>query len=631
MADWAVFDDFFPDLMTGFRIAEYNEYLRRFPTLRVLSTCGHYVEAYPRYAARYPELAPRVDTLTPKSVVGVRFAYMSFLDNAQRYLQILTHYRIPFVLTLYPGGGFGLDAPESDAKLARVCASPLLQHVIVTQRVTAEYLAARHPHVPQTTIFGCVVNPLYFDADSAPRNDAARATYEVCFVAEKYMAHAVNKGYPTFIDAAKKVATALPDARFHVIGTCGPDDWPLGELAPRIVFHGRLETPALRRALAQMDVVASPNVPFVVQPGAFDGFPTAACVEASLCGVAMVLSDPLALNTGYYVDGVELLTVAPAVEPLADALIALGRDPERRRAIGAAGRARSRALYAPAAQIDPRIEIIGRAAAQWGVALGAAPDSRVELPRFPASPVVAATPEERSARDPLRHAVSALLAPIPLDFGGGCSASKAYVMAALIRALDMKTTLDIGVYRGRSLLPQALAHARHSGGVAYGVDPWSRAEAAEHDNLALKDRIATFVATTDFDAIHAEVERLRHALGLGAHCTLVRATSAGAAERFRAERRTFDLIHIDGNHDTAPVLRDVEDYVPLLAAGGILVMDDVSWDSVQPACARVEARMPRLFQRIDAANDYAVYWNVAYGTPRAPWAALFEDAFVVRG
>ena len=234
--------------------------------------------------------------------------------------------------------------------------------------------------------------------------------------------------------------------------------------------------------------------------------------------------------------------------------------------------------------------------------------------------------------DPLRAEVVRLLARIPLDFGGGCSASKAYLMAALIRALPAKASLDIGVYRGRSLLPQALAHRMHTGGMAFGVDPWSKEAAREDDHPALKAQIDRFVETTDFDALYRDVDALRHSAGVAAHCTLVRQTSAAAAELFRQRGQRFGLIHIDGNHDTAPVMRDVDDYLPLLEPGGILVMDDVSWDSVKPACARVAEHLQRLFTRTDPLNDYAVYADLSrYPGGAPPWLALLRDEFIVRG
>ena len=72
----------------------------------------------------------------------------------------------------------------------------------------------------------------------------------------------------------------------------------------------------------------------------------------------------------------------------------------------------------------------------------------------------------------LRRELSHLLTKIPIDFGGGCSVRKAHVMAWLISRFQLKQSLDIGVYRGRSLLPQSLAHRLSGGGIAYGVDPW---------------------------------------------------------------------------------------------------------------------------------------------------------------
>ena len=167
----------------------------------------------------------------------------------------------------------------------------------------------------------------------------------------------------------------------------------------------------------------------------------------------------------------------------------------------------------------------------------------------------------------------------------------------------------VGVYRGRSLMPQALSHSLFTGGTAYGVDPWSAEQARENDNAQLKEKIDQFLATTDFEAIFQNVDRFRKAQGLENHCQLVRKTSAEAADYFGGRKVRFDLIHIDGNHDTAPVLKDVELYLPLLEPEGFIVMDDVSWESVRPAYDQVAGRLTRIFQRVDAMNDYAVFWN----------------------
>src|SRR5437870_3270579 len=114
-----------------------------------------------------------------------------------------------------------------------------------------------------------------------------------------------------------------------------------------------------------------------------------------------------------------------------------------------------------------------------------------------------------SARTTLYQEVERVLQRIPVDFGGGCSVRKAYRMAWLIERFQLKRTLDIGVYRGRSLFPQAIAHARTTGGVAYGVDPYGSEEARQYDHEEWREALANFAETTDFEGIYENVMALR--------------------------------------------------------------------------------------------------------------------------
>ena len=214
--------------------------------------------------------------------------------------------------------------------------------------------------------------------------------------------------------------------------------------------------------------------------------------------------------------------------------------------------------------------------------------------------------------DPLHAAVQEVISQIPVDFGGGCPPKKAYAMAWLIREKRLRASLDIGVYRGRSLMPQAVAHRDYTGGVAYGVDPYSSAEAMQLDNEPLRERIRQFIDATDFERMYGDVLALRDRLGLAEHCRIVRKTSEEAAADFAARGVRFGLIHVDGNHDTVKVLRDVELYWPLLSRGGFLVMDDVSWASVKPAVDAVASKATLVFyesQPTVTELDYAVFWS----------------------
>jgi hypothetical protein len=207
--------------------------------------------------------------------------------------------------------------------------------------------------------------------------------------------------------------------------------------------------------------------------------------------------------------------------------------------------------------------------------------------------------------------IESLLSEIPVDFGGGCSLGKSYLLAWLIRRYNLKTTLDMGVYRGRSLFPQALAHAKFTGGSVYGVDPWDAAKAKELDvPEELRARIDEFVEQTDFEKIYQQVLLLRQRLHYEDHCNILRETSANAARFFDTQGILFDLIHVDGNHDTNIVMEDVKLYLPLLKANGFVVLDDVSWESVKPAYQALNRRLGLVYKSTKPPkNDYAIFWN----------------------
>jgi lipopolysaccharide transport system ATP-binding protein len=380
-APWLVLDDFFPNLLTGFRVAEYNAHLQAFPQLSVLSSLGDFAAQHARYAQRYPALASRVRPYAPGWLAGAGLAYLNFLNNAHQFLPALQQHRVPFVLTLYPGGGFGLDEPESDAKLAAVLASPLLQAIIATQSVTQDYLqhfsAQRGLALPPLhRIDGVVANPLYFDADGprrAPAFGAGKATLDICFVAECYMPLGANKGYPEFIAAALALADC-PELRWHIVGGgFTPQDIDVSALGSRIHFHGRLETTALRQFYAGMDIIVSPNQPFLLHSGNFDGFPTGCCVEAALCGVAVMATDALQQNPGY-VDGATMLVLdtkapTPLAAQIETAIRRMRADPAMLVSIGSAGQALTRQLYAPERQIGQRQHILRAVATRLGLPL----------------------------------------------------------------------------------------------------------------------------------------------------------------------------------------------------------------------------------------------------------------------
>lgn len=68
-----------------------------------------------------------------------------------------------------------------------------------------------------------------------------------------------------------------------------------------------------------------------------------------------------------------------------------------------------------------------------------------------------------------------------------------------------------------------------------------------------------------FEAFRANMERI------GADVELFRGTSADAAREHRPE---IGLLFVDGAHDRASVLRDIDDWEPLVAVGGVVAFHD---------------------------------------------------------
>jgi hypothetical protein len=206
----------------------------------------------------------------------------------------------------------------------------------------------------------------------------------------------------------------------------------------------------------------------------------------------------------------------------------------------------------------------------------------------------------------LRQRLDAVVNSVPADFGGGSGLAKALTSAALIIRHDLTSYVEIGVYRGRSLLPVAAAFGYFGRGSAVGIDPWSSSAATQQDLHLFPPAAATvndFVSGLDWDGMFDEVLRQIAAQGVEAHCTLIRARASAAVARFAD--RSVDLLHVDGNHDQAAVLEDLDNYLPKVMLGGFVILDDVSWESVRAAGRRLDSDHQLLF--VDSINDFAVY------------------------
>lgn len=369
--DLVIIDDVYPHPQSAFRRQEFDAYLRHFPNAHVLSSGNALKVLYSKdgletlisnLAAEEPQLGQRVHAFHAHRRVTARLGYLTFAANVWANLSYLESNGIPFVFTLYPGGGFSLEDATSDSRLRRIFESPCFRKVIVTQTVTHSYLLQKKLCRKEDIefIFGVVTPEVQLRTRlQKKRFGFGKSVLDICFTAHKYTPTGRDKGYDFFLDVAREIAKQLPACRFHVVGGYGPRDLPITGLEGRIFFYGQKDPHWFPSFYADKDIILLANVPFLLVKGAFDGFPTGCGSDAMLNGLALLATDPLKLNVAFE-DQKELVIIPRDVKSVAARIRYLHDNPAMLRDIGEAGLIRARDVYSTERQIAPRIRLLER-------------------------------------------------------------------------------------------------------------------------------------------------------------------------------------------------------------------------------------------------------------------------------
>jgi glycosyltransferase involved in cell wall biosynthesis len=333
--DLLIIDDVLPGTMSPFRTIEYSHYLKFFNAI-LLSTEGWSGwlsnKSFDEFKTEFDStVANKILRFSEERDIPTRLAYVTFLGNIKVLWKYIQTKNIPLILQLYPGGAFGLEQPETDFILKTICGSPLLRKIIATQTITRDYLIDKIGCAPEKVefIYGGVFESrtdfdFYRDKKRYPLN---KETIDICFVAHKYADDLNSKGFLDFIAIAKILNKQFRNLRCHVVGGYDERDADLNGIAD-IVFYGVKSQSFFRDFYASMDIIVSINRAFVLAPGAFDGFPTGACIEAGYHGVLNALSDPLNLNIEF-TDGKDFLLMQGSVDEQASKIADVLHDPSR--------------------------------------------------------------------------------------------------------------------------------------------------------------------------------------------------------------------------------------------------------------------------------------------------------------
>lgn len=372
--DLIIYDDMFPNPMTGFRLAEFTGLLQYFKYSKIIlnpthayrhmgfDLRGHFAHVK-NFLLHHADLNAKLFAFDRFINLNTRLFYCVFLNNIVPYFDILEKQKINFAFTLYPGGGFYLNSPSVDERLKKIFSSPFFKGVIVNQRGIKEYLLEKQLCSTDK------IHYIYGVPSTAKQNtsDNFNKTYygtgkkflDICFVAAKYSPTGSDKGYDLFIESAKILHKKYDNIRFHVIGGFSESDIDITALKNSIEFYGYINASSLKNILQDFDLIISPNKPFMLSTGSFDGFPLGSSIEASLAGCVMIATDELNQND-FYKNEEDIIIIKPSVESIISQVEYLYRNPERIKDIGTAGMKKTEELYSYKAQIVQRQIILSK-------------------------------------------------------------------------------------------------------------------------------------------------------------------------------------------------------------------------------------------------------------------------------
>lgn len=160
---------------------------------------------------------------------------------------------------------------------------------------------------------------------------------------------------------------------------------------------------------------------------------------------------------------------------------------------------------------------------------------------------------------------------------GWCSVKKARWLVDTILAEKLTNIVEIGVFGGRSLIAMALAVKHLSlGGYVLGVDSYCFEDQIEGEH---RKHHIEWARNIDFELMWHVATNAVQKYAVQSVCGVLRASSLQVSWLVE----TVDLLHIDGCHSVLASCRDVESWLPKVRQGGIVVLDDSDWDTVQPA------------------------------------------------
>lgn len=365
-----IVDNVFPSFYSPFRTEEFMNYFKEFKNVYCLSTWKAIPKEDPntgdelieQFEQRCPEYKGKIINIEDENYIDKinklenKLAVLTLLENVTEELDFLEKNKIPFIFTLYPGGGFNIDNNDINEKLKKIFSSKCFKKVIVNDKRIQKYLLDNKlcDKKQIKMISGMVTPKEMFKVRNRCKKHymEGKNTLDICFADYEYFSNEREDGFEIFIEVAR-LLKEYKNIKFHVVGRRTPDDLDIRDIRSNIKFYGV--------KIPEWFIKFYKNIDIVISPNRVDNFaeniPNDLCVQAMLNEVLVMCRDTEKTCTKF-IDGENYIKIGTDAREISKKIEELYNEP--RKIIDIAKRAQKKAnkFYSYETQMFPRYNLI---------------------------------------------------------------------------------------------------------------------------------------------------------------------------------------------------------------------------------------------------------------------------------
>jgi hypothetical protein len=181
---------------------------------------------------------------------------------------------------------------------------------------------------------------------------------------------------------------------------------------------------------------------------------------------------------------------------------------------------------------------------------------------------------------------------------GWATVKKCQMLAASVIALQPETSIIIGVWGGRDTFALGLAHKFIGKGRVMAIDPWASVASAQGQTTNADKQ---WWANIDHELVYNDFLKNRTELGLNDTVLVYRMISDYAD----VPKRIDGVLVVDGNHGPNAIT-DVDRFVPSVATGAVVLLDDKNWSGgyVAKAIEKIKTMGFRSLYEVDTSEMF---------------------------